>query len=855
MKSFNGDKFGRKKPPRTASDQTGNGRRYTDSVTAQSGKVSRLAGHPPKSNSYDRSKDRRFSDTASEQINSVSRHAYHEIPTKGLLQRQRSKSADGIKNDADSTGAKDDTLPKDHAWKKPPQRKPSLDPRDLGKAGNEMDDSAASTLFNDSDALQLQESTTFPEIYTESQANMLNFAMEHRIFLKAALELVAQRDKVATEVGMNDPNILKSGPLKKASHLMRGIWKVKYVEIRRGMFSYYEDTASSNRQAPEEGNNAESLLRKNIPLEANNCQCRAVRLHQKAWTITPRGAIFELAIAGKPKRLWMANSREERQAWIQAIHDAMVGGSVTRGGNPASKSNHGKSGGVSSRSPYKDDLKKYVKMQGTLRNSKSKEDYVHALRAIYRHEMNVPVKWIIKQAEQDGKISAGEYEGAFHEDDVQISVDQLFKDLLRDTVKVDDEVYHGSSGHAPERITGALARRIMLCGRSGGNPGSMDDMNETTSRASNKYDMTESQALAYARDILLSGNRTRSGGDSYFCVDTLCKNPGLVVVVPSSAEAEPLCVTVARDEDEESSVGYYDLHSRSGWLRTRRKSRNPWVKSYFVLSEGTLSYYEQALPRPHGLQGQLVVSDATITVAREDTKRDDKNGKQLSSYFVLTIVTKDKSERQILFETEERLLVWTYALECTAKAKGGTTPAPLMKAMKGILRMGGVPVGSRASATGDNLGSPKGECAVSQAEASLKEHVANLGLDCDALEERLAVYASQSSATVKVTIQAGTVYKICTLDPQGDEIEDTWATVDATFLQDFRVTGGSNARIIRGEEIVRVDVSQCNALLPSSKLSVPSPREVPGPPPLSTPSRSLDDVSVPFSSTSARRRS
>lgn len=818
MKSQNGDARGRKLAPGSAVDTS-------------------------------KERDRRNSDSAATpgrttSNESMSRFPYH---SRGL-QRRRSRSADVVDNNH-SLEISDGLLPSNHATKTNDiHRKHSLNPSDFAHQQElDFNESVTSTVFDESEeVLQLQESTTFPEIYNESPANIVNFAMEHRLFLKAILDLLAQRDKVATEVGMNDPNILKSGPLKKASHLMRGIWKVKYVEIRRGMFSYYEDAVSSSRQ--NTSGNAESLLRKNIPLEANNCRCRAVRLHQKAWTITPRGAIFELAIAGKPKRLWMANSREERQAWIQAIHDAMVGGSVTRGGNPAKMSNHGKSGAVSSRSPYKDDLKKYLKVQGALRNAKSKEDYVSALRSIYHHELNVPVKWIIKQAEQDSKGSGGEHKGAFHEDDVRISVEQLFKDLLRDTVKVNDEMYHGNSGHAPERITGALARRIMMFGRSTGNPADMDNTNQTVLRTSSKYDMTESQALAYARDILLSGNRTRSGGDSYFCVDALCKNAGLVVVVPSSAEAEPLSITVTRDDDDDSAAGYYDLHSRSGWLRTRRRSKNSWVKSYFVLSEGTLSYYEQALPRPHGLQGQLVISDATLVVSREEQKRDDKTAKQGGSYFVLTITTKDKTERQILFETEERLLVWTYALECTAKAKGGTAPAPLMKAMKGMLKMSGMPMGSKGSSE-DN----RGEGAVSQAEASLKEHVANLGLDCDALEERLAAYASQSSATVKVSIQAGTVYKICTLDPQGNEKEDTWATVDATFLQDFRVTGGPNARIVRGEEIVRVDVSQCNSLLPSAVLSVPSPRTIPSPPPL-TSSSSLGRYTPPSSPTSGRHR-
>jgi len=100
-------------------------------------------------------------------------------------------------------------------------------------------------------------------------------------------------------------------------------------------------------------------------------------------------------------------------------------------------------------------------------------------------------------------------------------------------------------------------------------------------------------------------------------------------------------------------------------------------------------------------------------------------------------------------------------------------------------------------------------------------------LDFGVLEERLAAYANQSSAIVKVSIEAGTVYKICTLDPQGNEDEDTWAVVDATFLQVFRVSGGPNGRILRGEEIVRVDVSRCSLISKSVRRTASLPRGSP----------------------------
>ena len=141
----------------------------------------------------------------------------------------------------------------------------------------------------------------------------------------------------------------------------------------------------------------------------------------------------------------------------------------------------------------------------------------------------------------------------------------------------------------------------------------------------------------------------------------------------------------------------------------------------------------------------------------------------------------------------------------------------MIRRMPRVSVAGGVGIVSpnaKAAPLDDNSSKMEG---TSLAEKALKEHVANLGLDFDALEERLAAYANQSSAVVKISIEAGTVYKICTLDPQGDESEDTWAVVDATFLQEFRVSGGPNGRILRGEEIVRVDVTKCSPLPKSAR--------------------------------------
>jgi hypothetical protein len=641
-------------------------------------------------------------------------------------------------------------------------------------------------------------------------AAAFNFAMEHRIFLKAALNLLTERDRHAPELGMMDPIILKSGPLKKASQIMNGVWKVKYVEIRRGMLSYYENATSDN---------PEQLWRKNIPLDASFASCRAVKLHQKALNFSPNGAIFEITEtnhknSNKRTSLWMASSREERLAWMQAISNAMVGGSVTRGDGHVD--HRGIVRTVSGRSPFKTDLRKYLKVQSNIRAAKSEQEYLSAIRDLLSISLHVPVKWIAKQQQlqqqqqMQGMMLTGSSTNvessnvtnsvpmAFHEETVALSVDQLWKDLQRDSVSINGKVFRGDSGHGPERILGALTRRILTVGRTHddetGLPSSLLDS-----------DLQESKALVYARDILLAGNRTRSGGDSYFCVDTLCRNADLVVVVPSGTEVTPIAIDVSEDDSDESFETRF--HDKTGWIKSKNKLQRNWLKHFFVLSEGTLSYYQGANPRPHGLRGQVGLAEATISIVKRRVLKEDGGiGFHANNYcdqFIVTLIVKDgmTKDRQLMFESEEKMLDWVYALECVIKAKSCRRKQPNMT----------------CSIEGDEYLCPSSISDILEgAKLSTLEHARKLGLNRDEVLNRIKNFSQRATSAVSVSVRACTEYKVCTTDPQGDEEQDTWVNIRAHFLQAFRITGGPNGRIMRGEEIVRLSVVDCIEPLPAS---------------------------------------
>jgi hypothetical protein len=81
---------------------------------------------------------------------------------------------------------------------------------------------------------------------------------------------------------------------------------------------------------------------------------------------------------------------------------------------------------------------------------------------------------------------------------------------------------------------------------------------------------------------------------SYYCVDALTNHPSMVVLVPSSSEAEPLSVIIEHYQPpQRTNSTTYSVHDRGGWLKTRTRQERRWKRLYFVLSEGTMSIIQE----------------------------------------------------------------------------------------------------------------------------------------------------------------------------------------------------------------------------------------------------------------------
>ena len=584
---------------------------------------------------------------------------------------------------------------------------------------------------------------------TQSQQTMTNdFAVEHRIFLRAILELLTERGRhLAWQSVSNDnnsSNTIKIGYLRKASRRIKGLWKTKFVEIRKGTFSYFDANSkqryqqhhpriSIGRKNYSDTSTQQQLVRKDITLRTSTCTCRAVSMR----TILPisnnsvgGGLVFELRTSNGRRRVWMANTHEERQNWIQTIHNSMIGASVIRGDNflqyqevveqqqRLSKrlSQTKKRPSLPPNIPCREFLEQYLDIRDAIHTATTKDDYCGAVSRLRDNSITVPVQWIKAQLDDD---IAGSY---FVENEMSSCVEQLWKDLLRDTVDINGELLSGDSFHGPGRIIGKLTQSILSS--SNGATRHSDLHDNYLSNQDGR--MTEAQAIAYARDILLASGRTRSGGDSYFCAENLCLNRKLVVLCPASSQVEPLSIQVVSTKfQKDGTTNDSTTRTVSGTAFTKRNSGKAWTRQRLVLSNGVLSCYAEEETEPRTLLEKVMVQGANVNISRIDTKDHSKTTKlsEPISGHIATITTSDgKIVREYLFENGSELLFWlTQLTDITVEYTNDDE------------RFVTTSNHSRAS---------------------------------DSNPER---------RTVEVVVNVSTEYKACTLDPSGIDSDDTWA--------------------------------------------------------------------------------
>jgi len=749
-----------------------------------------------------------------------------------------------------------------------------------------------------------------------------DFLMEHSLFLRAAFQLLEERETFGVEANADDPNTIKTGPVKKKSSLRKGKvrirWKIKYVEIRKGIFSYYEDTKASGGE----------LHRKNIPLRSNLCTCRAVNNDPKPSLARNNGFMFELRNESGSTSLWMVNSAEERAAWIRSINEAMIGkqpvsptnnntntknttaatSTSTTPTTPTTTTSTGGFGtsrlipnlfvGNSSSSQYTgvyhEAYNEFDSIQKSVNRAKNKDAYLNSFFNLWGNSIKLPLQIFKEEGKSLSTVKKA----------MSPSTSQLWKLLGRGSYSINGHYLKGDVAYGPEKIIGALIRCILEYDRTEEDEEEKDEgteeireknkqeednnkqNNNNKSRANNNLEegfITEVQAVSYAREILTLCCLASKWGDLYSCVSELMLSPhNLVILLPYDSQTTPIDINVSyynpnSNLDEIGRENARNNMEKSDWLTTRIKLIRGWKKMFCVLSEGVLSFYEKEYPIPHGLKGQLILVGATIGVSEIsqgntgeggndgdcDVRNNNEgaNSNQQASTptrvrYIISILSKDRSkERQLFFNDKDKFNAWNEALmdairHCSTletpreqrgdEGQGGqekkedtkswgtaTKSSDTTRKNKSVADMfrsavnkvgvvGGISnqtpntsepseklrdvfrseiIDSKLKTTfGRSTGLPKQQQQQQQQQEKKEFNPADQTQNLQ-----------QQKPSVVITVEASTIYKICTSSPIGEELKDTWGMVRAKLTQSFYLSRGSNSRMYKGEEMLKMD--------------------------------------------------
>lgn len=469
------------------------------------------------------------------------------------------------------------------------------------------------------------------------EQNISTFAEEHHLFAKGLMQLLAERDAVGVEDDIHDSsNVIMMGPLKKKSK--RGQWSVKYVEIRRGNLSYFADDA----------NNGGGGHRKTIHIRKRTCWCAAV----SDMTTNAGDYVFELMVDGRPRIQFMAVSEEERQGWIRAVGQAMIGDMEgSQQDTPIDLSMHQPA------------IDSYRSVQGALKQVLSRSDYLVAVDSLlYRKTassaLRLPMSWV-----RDEIIETQEKQLDDDSPDVRVKtmIAENWKYLSNTSVDINGNLIEENTSYSANRLIGTLARCIMEYDHV--------EVSEEGTIAMKLHGqepsigISEVDAVSYARSILVSAVRSEKHGHIAESVRHLVQNDLVSRVELVISEPLRIDVSFATEDDVERERKPYDI---SGWLLTRPKKARVWKNRYFVVSEGVLSFFAEAEPRPYRLRGQMVLSECTMEVLEGN----------------VLLIQNERVQRCLQFQDRGQLLRWRNVLERAANSSG-VRPQKSRKGTKG----------------------------------------------------------------------------------------------------------------------------------------------------------------------------
>eukprot|EP00571_Detonula_confervacea_P007091 CAMPEP_0172325504 /NCGR_PEP_ID=MMETSP1058-20130122/54217_1 /TAXON_ID=83371 /ORGANISM="Detonula confervacea, Strain CCMP 353" /LENGTH=1046 /DNA_ID=CAMNT_0013042073 /DNA_START=110 /DNA_END=3246 /DNA_ORIENTATION=- len=565
------------------------------------------------------------------------------------------------------------------------------------------------TLLNGSNNMMIENDDTkdVEEDDTCLLLTMIKAGPLYKLHVKGGKASIRVSSKMKRSGKNNQMNAAAAGKSKRVDGVANRLltkWKPKFLEVRKGILSYYNDSLSSSLSLSKK----EGLVRKNIPLQSSTCVCRAVDYFGDVKTATvpeddgsaPAAAhyaptarclyAFELIVEGLPPRLFAAGTEAGRQDWIRSICKGMVGCSS---GESRSDSNVGDSNRV--------DLRKDTQMQKFMTLSQAanaaKTDATYAdnfLKPLWGTAISLPTSsvWnLISPLLVEGNTGLGQSKFE-NEGKARMHSDFWYK-LKHFNFSLNGRILRGQSVHGPERFFAALMRCILECDKSNavsrGRDAEQDD-----------NFMTEIQAARYARDILkvTVGEYRGRALSLEMAVKALCKNGKDLAVIgdANSTKEAPIikinassCIQIRNDSTVEQ------LRSkncdRREWLQIRTSGSKSSKRYFAVLSVGVLCFYREKHPIPHKLIEQLYLVGAKVgtwehtedaPTAHPTGNLENAEGSMISSEcnsnqsskapretmkrpkYIIHVVSKDKKRgrRQLCFIDYEQFSEWRDAL-------------------------------------------------------------------------------------------------------------------------------------------------------------------------------------------------
>jgi hypothetical protein len=540
----------------------------------------------------------------------------------------------------------------------------------------------------------------------------------------------------------------------------------------------------------------------------------------------------------------MAASNEERISWIRAIHGATIGGSISKikslGNSTVVKRDQFLRHDINV--SYKNDLEKFFQIQAHIHSASSKHSFVDAMSSVWDSPLTLPILWIKGHQEQQQIINMSnncsslmtkdynKYNSNYDDDDNQkctdhgddnsiaddsaVDADYLFwKDLKKVSVSINGFVVKGKSGWGPERIVGAITRCILELDKSAIISAQQREKKPSTVSMNNpQHDATrisEVQAVAFARDLLLACNFRRTDSVCLYCVEALCNTSELVTLTSPTTSLKDHAITIHIQGASKKDDSSY-LNNRSGWIYSRASSKKPWRSRFCVLSDGIMSCYEKEHPTPHGLIEQIDLSGATIGVSEvEGSKKNiaslntSRNSNSVSKNtvdkkYLVCVSTKDRSkERQMCFLDQEDFGYWRESLHNASSSvvvfggynEGTTAAAPpsspkmeLRQKLLGTLRRSRAAQSREqisyvaspfvaSSSTTDNHHSP---CKDTQAEKPIKgfgSFVEHRRSNRDFIHSNRV---GNNQASLEAYVQSSAIFEVRAKFPCGNDEMDIW---------------------------------------------------------------------------------